>query len=185
MKHILFIGLAIAVFLSSCKSECSREDARKLMGKWYEKKVQLADNWILINDSLTSTANRFDMHHPDAKFYVLHYFMADCDKCIHELIKAREFINKNKKDFPDTKYVFLASGPTPVYIKEAVDKAKFEYPVYYEKEYYAFKKINDFPKFDDLYNTMLIDKENRLLLFGFLYDNPKASDIYAGVVRCN
>ncbi|PSL46532.1 hypothetical protein CLV51_103513 [Chitinophaga niastensis] len=185
MKYLIFASLMIAVITCSCKTKCAREDAKKLMGTWYEKKIQLSDNWTLINDSSVAADNRFDMHHPDSKFYVLHYFMADCDKCINELLKARDFIKNHKSSFPGTKYVFLASGPTPVYIKEAVDKSKFEYPVYYEKEYYAFKKSNGFPKFDNLYNTMLIDNQNKLLLFGFLYDNKKASDIYSGIINCN
>lgn len=155
------------------------------MGVWYKKKILFSKHWQLINKDLVDPKYAFDIYAPDKKYYVLHYFMADCDKCVYELLQAREFIKKTEKEHSDLKYVFIATGPINKYIMEAISKAKFQFPVYFENNFMGFSYGNHFPPGDDTYNTMLLNGKNEVLLFGSYYGNKKAEALYSDIINCN
>ena len=89
--------------------------------------------------------------------------------------------SKNRK----INYVFIASAPTKVYVMDAIKKTKFPYPIYYEKEYYSFKTINGLPTKDDLYDTMILNSKQEVILFGAFYSNKKAKQLYENVIECS
>jgi hypothetical protein len=173
--------LIIACF--SCKEECSDDSSLKIMmGEWYEKPVVFSEMTKLNNES--SKNERFDIDINDlsegASYYVVHNFQADCDKCVKELVKIQGYINQHP-EIQNVKYIFIASAPTMVYLKEAMEGSNFQFPVFYEEEYSSFKRKNGFPLNDALYNTMLISDKRELLLFGSLFDNRKAEELYLNV----
>lgn len=155
------------------------------MGDWYKKKIVFSQNLRLLNKDIVDAKYSLDIYAPDKRFYILHYFMADCDKCVYDLLQAREYIKKTEKNHPDLKYAFLASGPTSVYIEDAISKAGFKFPVYFDSVYMGFRQANHFPANDDTYNTMLLNDKNEVELFGAYYDNAKAADMFSEIVNCH
>jgi hypothetical protein len=183
---LFFTGcLLLAAVLNSCQSSCSNDTAKKLMGDWYKKKILFNKNTRLINNEQVEPRYAFDIYAPGAAFYVLHYFQADCDKCIYGLRQASDYINKTEKDHPGLRYAFIASGPTYVYAQEAVAKLNFRFPVYFDSIYQGFPKINHFPEGDVLYHTMLLNNKNEVELFGGYYSNPKAAELFSEIINCH
>ena len=80
--------------------------------------------------------------------------------------------------------MFIASAPTKLYVLDAIKKTGFPYPVHYEKQYYSFKNLNKLPLADELYNTMLLNANNEVLLFGAFYDNKKAERLFLKAIEC-
>lgn len=91
---------------------------------------------------------------------------------------------KNMPENKDIDYIFIASAPTKTYVLDAIKKTNFPYPIYYEQQYFSFKTINKFVLLDDIYNTMLLDKNQNLILFGAFYDNDKAKKLYSKAIEC-
>lgn len=184
---LFFAGclLIAAAVLNSCQSSCSNKNAKKLMGSWYQKKVQFDKTTRLINKDKIDPQYTFDIYAPGAPFYVLHYFQADCGECIIGLQQAKDYIKKTEKDHPGLKYVFIGNGPTPVYAREAVAKLNFQFPVYFDSVYHGFQKLNHFPEDDILYRTMLLNSKNEVELFGGYYSNPKAAGMFSEIINCH
>src|ERR1700678_2647930 len=132
MKRKIIISLIIfQVCFNSCSNKCTDTNERDIMGHWYKRKLLLPGGWELLDSGAVKPKLLINIDSPNAKFYVLHYFMADCDKCVNELLRAQTFIEKNQNKFPNVKFVFVATGPTSYYIKEAIKKANFEFPLYF------------------------------------------------------
>lgn len=181
----LFLLLSGFIFLQGCSHTCSDDAEKKIMGKLYKKQMNIPVDWKLMNENYIGPNNRFDVFKNGQDLFVLHYFLANCDRCIEELMEARKFIQKNQARFPRLKYVFVGTGVVDVFIRDAIMKSKFEYPVYFEPKYMEFKKSNNFPVDDDLYNTMLIGKKDELLLLGSFFDNTQAQDLYSDILNCS
>lgn len=184
MKLFFVSCLILAATLNSCQSSCSNKTAKKLMGNWYEKKILFDTSIHLINKDKVDPQYAFDIYAPSAPFYVLQYFQADCDKCLYGLQVAKDYIKKTEKDHPNLRYAFIASGPTNLYVKEAIAKLNFPFPVYFDGVYEGFHKINHFPD-DNLYHTMLLNNKNEVELFGGYYSNSKAADLFSEIITCH
>lgn len=186
IMKLFFAGcLLLAAILSSCKSSCSKNTAKRLMGSWYEKKIMFNKNMLIINKDKVDPKYAFDIYAPGAAYYVLHYLQADCDKCVIALQQAGEYIKKTEKDHPKLRYAFIASAPTKVYVEEAVEKLNFRFPLYFDSIYNGFPKINHFPDEDIMYHTMLLNSKNEVELFGGYYSNPKAADLFSEIINCH
>jgi len=171
------------LLLSSCATNPS-EKVKKMMGKYYMMQLRVPKDWTLVNKEYVKPEDLIDPKKPTSNFYVLHYFSADCDKCVKQLMVARQFIHENKKKIPNLKFVFVAGAINDYFIKETIQKLKFEFPMYYDKNYLTFDVSNGIPiNNEPLYGTMLINRQNRLVLFGSLFDNEKAEKLYRDIVN--
>lgn len=182
MKNLKKIAFICFIFFAvSCKNS-SKADAQRIMGDWFLKTILFPDKIELVNKALLSKENWYVI--PNQKKYtVLHYFMADCDKCIEELAQAQQYIAK--KNDPTVDYIFLASGPTRFYVDEAIKKLNFKSPVYFEKEYWAFKTKNNFPLNEKTYDTILLNQKRQIVLFGGVFNNEKAQKLFDHYVAEN
>jgi hypothetical protein len=150
----------------------------------YQKKIEFPVEMEALNEA--ATAHKIvpiNANYTNKRFTIVHFFKADCDKCINELSKIQTFLT-DKQVMQNTNYVFIASAPTKVYVLDAIKKINFSYPVYYEKEYYSFKSGNDLPLEDELFNTMLLNGDNEVLLFGAFYSNSKAEHLFYKTINC-
>lgn len=186
MKSILIIFSVGIFLLQSCNHSCmeNRKEVQALMKHWYKKKINFpADMEILMDSSILNNKKEHTDISALNKNAIVHFFTADCDKCVNELSRIQSFLNKVAKD-TSTEYVFIASAPTKIYVLEAIKKIKFAYPIYYEKHYNSFKIMNKLPLSDDLYNTMLLNNKQEVILFGAFYDNKKAERLFFEAIEC-
>ncbi|MDV2446360.1 hypothetical protein CMU93_02465 [Elizabethkingia anophelis] len=186
MKILTLFLLSFMFILSSCKNECdnTKSEIRGIMKAWYKKKIEFPSNMEILTNNLTSDHQNIEKALTTKRRYtIVHFFTADCDKCVNEL----KIIQSGLKNMPknkDVDYIFIASAPTNTYVLDAIKKTNFPYPIYYEQQYFSFKTINKFVLLDDIYNTMLLDKNQNLILFGAFYDNDKAKRLYSKTIEC-
>ncbi|MGC4128073.1 MAG: hypothetical protein QM564_00625 [Bergeyella sp.] len=182
MKLFISILFCSILFFTSCKNDCenNKEEIKTIMRDWYKKKIIFPQNMeVLKYNPTTNNENQTILK----KYTIVHFFTADCDKCINELLHIKSFLEKNPSKNID--YIFIASAPTKIYVSDAIKKIKFPYPIYYEKQYYSFKTINKLPLSDNIFDTMLLNKNQEVILFGAFYDNEKAERLYSKTVECN
>jgi len=138
---------------------------------------------LLNADFLDTSSATYSPYNTKGKFSIVHFFTSDCDKCIEELKMIKSYIDRHPIS-KKLQYIFISSGPTDQYASDAIKTISFNYPVYYEAKYYSFLDLNKLSKVDKLYHTMLVDDQNRLLLFGSLFDNSKAEFYYTQIINC-
>lgn len=173
------------IFFTSCKNKCEniQQETKTMMKSWYKKKIFFPSNMEkLIN--VSSTNNKISDLINMQGYTIVHFFTADCDKCIDELSTIKKSL-QNLPENPNVNFVFIASAPTKLYVSDAIKKINFPYPIYYEREYYSFKTINKLPVSDNLYNTMILNNNSEVILFGAFYDNDKAKSLYSKILICN
>lgn len=187
MKLLCTLLLSSILLFHSCKSECNETDTsiKSIMKGWYLKKIYFPENMeILSVKPIRYPENIVQSLKVKKKFTVVHFFTADCDKCVNELkmilSRLKTIAQNDNVDF-----VFIASAPTKLYVMDAIKKVNFPYPVYYEKEYFSFKSMNKLVLLDDIYNTMLLDENQNVILFGAFYANDKARSLYSKAIKCN
>lgn len=176
MRHY-FLFLFFLAALASCGDSrtATESEIRSLMKDWYKKPIRFPSNMTVLRDS--SAGQPDPAGSGPKKYRIVHFFTADCDKCVNELSMIKNFLGSMEK-IPQMDVMFIASAPADVYVLDAIKKIRFPYPVLHEKEYYSFKSMNRLPLSDGLYNTMLLNDRNEVLLFGAFYDNRKAERLY-------
>jgi len=186
MKVFPLMLLLTNILFISCKEDCTgtQKEIQSLMKDWYKKKISFPNaTEILMDSTVMNSINTNTNNQSSNNFMVVHFFTADCDKCVNELLKIQSSLAKISKD-ANIDFKFIASAPTKIYVLDAIKKIKFPYPIYYEKHYYSFKTMNKLPLSDDLYNTMLINKSQEVVLFGAFYDNKKAERLFFKAIEC-
>lgn len=188
MKFLQLLCILFFLFFSfSCKQNCAttENEIKALMKDKYKKKIIFPSNIeILVDSSIINFKELNNKSQSSNKNTIVHFFTADCDKCINELINIKTILDKNKND-TNVNYMFISSAPSKIYLLDAIKKIQFPYPIYYEKTYYSFKSLNKLELNDDLYNTMLVNRNQEVILFGAFYGNQKANRLYKEAIKCN
>lgn len=177
---IKFMPILIAFVAISCADTCGdvQYEIKSIMGANYKKEIIFPKEMELVNPAEHPTNG------PTGKKYkIVHFFTADCNKCVNELTHIQSFLRSNHvRDSIDL--IFIASGPTKHYVAEAVAKIKFEYPIFYEQQYFSFKLMNDLPLEKEVYNTMILNDKNKVFLFGSYFSNRKAEKLFSKIIQC-
>lgn len=78
-------------------------------------------------------------------------------------------------------FKFIAESPHRTYIEYAMANSKFKLPIHYDS-LYEFKSINNLPD-EPLYNTMLLNDQDQLLLVGAFDENELAFDYLERIIE--
>lgn len=180
---LLLWWISNCIFFMSCRQECHLGEVKKMMRNFYGRKVEFPDSLLLLNPDAAGDAAFRPLAEKENMFFIVHFFTADCDKCVNELIKADKYLESHSLA-READIIFIASAPTTIFVKEAIKKSGLKYPVYFEKKYFSFLNLNHLPLDDHLYRTMLLDGNKKLLLFGCLFDNKLADQLYRKIINC-
>lgn len=186
MKAItLLLLFTLTLSISCMNNDCdsTEREVKQLMKSWYKKKILFPQNMIVLMDE-SINKEKIPNQSQINNHSIVHFFTADCDKCVNELTMIMTSLKNNPKN-SSISYIFIASAPTKKYVLDAIKKTKFPYPIYYEKEYYSFKTINSLPISDDVFDTMLLNSKQEVILFGAFYDNDKAKKLYSKAIDCD
>jgi hypothetical protein len=124
MKSIFFLLFACSM-AAGCRSEADRtgSEIRLLMKDLYKKKISFPLEMEVLTDGNISAAHILSASLAN-KYKIVHFFTADCDKCINELKKIRSALEGMEKNSA-VDLVFIASAPTKVYVQDAIRKIRF------------------------------------------------------------
>ncbi|MDO5616331.1 MAG: hypothetical protein Q4G16_09085 [Cruoricaptor ignavus] len=170
--------LSLLIIFGSCEKKCEdiNIEIKEIMGEWYRKKILFPKEMTLLNNpkyNITENKN----------FTIVHFFAADCDKCIDELNKILFTLNDNDMQ-SQVNIIFISSAPSKNHVLDVIEKVEMVFPVFYDKHYYSYKLSNDFPISEEAYNTVLLNSKNEILIFGAFYDNSKALELYLKAINC-
>lgn len=118
-----------------------------------------------------------------SSFTILNYVDSlGCTSCQLKLIKWKDFIdNLNTNCENRVQLIFLIHPQKTDEIKFFLEKDKFHYPILVDKNN-DFINTNQLPM-EMMFQTFLLDKDNRVLAIGNPVHNPKVKELYLKIIQ--
>jgi len=176
-NKILF--LLCLLFLLSCGNSNKKKasDVQSFIGKT----IRIPDDLICRSAGRDTTLSL----NKDNPYRLLVYFSTtSCSSCnMKSLLDWKQFMRLCDSVFPPERLKF-------VYVFNIHQRAtdmdydlksyKFDVPVYYDKKG-NFEKVNNLPT-NNLFHTMLLDKDNRVLIVGSPFHSKKMVELYKNTI---
>lgn len=177
MKVINLIPLFVLMFLFSCK-ETDKERITRIMLEWQGREVQFPSKMTFTKFGLDTV----DYHIPQSEYKILVYVDSlGCTNCKLQLSKWKEFISTLDS---------VAGGSVPVLfffqsdnlqeINHITRNNRFDLPVCIDSKG-EFNNLNNFSN-DPLFQTFLLDKDNRVKVIGNPIHNLNVKDLYLSTI---
>ncbi len=155
MKSFVFVLL---LSLLSCNNEIKNKET--LNGKIERfKKIILPKNKLLNRKQLK----------------IVTYINGDCYACVKELEEWKEWL---VRDSINIQFLFIYESTDTAHFNSYIKKYfNIEYPLVYdnESEYLSKNNIN---KYDKMFQTFLLDKNDSVILVGNPFLNKKLAELY-------
>lgn len=175
MFRFTIIWIAALLLLISCSSNNSEQ--RAIVEEWLGKEIVIPND---LKFQIQDTPINYDFNNADFKI-VTYIDSTGCTNCKMRLKDWDAFINYCKS-FVDLDVNFLMIIESDDYkdVKSLIRHNDFLHPVVFDKNgKYNNNKINN----EDLYNTFLLDRDNKVLAIGNPTVNPKIRDLYLKIIR--
>lgn len=173
IKRILYTLL----FLTLVSCTHVHNEIRNLMGKHVRIPI---DEMICWNSGTSSVVKQGDAIKEYT--YVVYLDSAICSSCnIKEFGLWNDLIDK----MPNAQFVFIVAPhhkEDVTYIPLYLEKSGIESRVYIDDKY-KFAEVNPFFPESYIYHTVLLDKNNRIILVGSPLRNPKLEKLAMSIVN--
>lgn len=168
--------LVVLVFVG-CKSG-DKQDIENLWQEWKGKVVHFPQNSIFTIYGKDTV--KFNM---DGSCKILLYVDSiGCTGCKLQLQQWKglmeEFFRLSKKEIS---FVFYVSPKDKTELELLLQSEEFVYPICIDKKD-ELNKLNCFPENED-FHTLLLDKENKVVLIGNPINNMKIKELYLKILR--
>ncbi len=172
MKHTSLI--LICLFVSQCVVDKKDKGLKELFNKHFGSEVKLPapENIIIIPTSI-SPDSVWKLYNNDFKVVVL--IDGSCPNCILELERWNRFITKNI-DYKISFLIFVHTYNPDLSLKIIEDKMNLNTPIFLDTKN-TFQNLNNWP-ISPLFNTVLLDKRNRVELIGNPLDDEQLWELY-------
>ena len=172
MRRILFISL-IAIIFVNCKN--SVVDHKEIIASFIGREIIFpTDLRYFVQE------DKIDLDIDKADYKIMTYLSSDgCTSCKMRLRVWNEFLNDIISRSAENISFVMILNPNEQKYEEAVraiKTSKFNHPVSFDKED-IFIRTNHLPD-DEIYHTVLLDKDNRVLVVGNPTSNPKIKELY-------
>jgi len=173
-KIIIFIGI---VLINGCNQDEKRNKNVKIKDQLidsYHKSINLPDSLVLFYDGDKRPIALSNYLTENLK--ILSILGNDCQKCtVSELLFWDDF-SMNYENIDKIELILVYSGPNYYFTNVLSKEIGVQIPVLLDKSGII---QNQNTLFDDpLYRTVLLDKENRILLVGNFINNMKLKKLY-------
>ena len=176
LRKLYFLLLAV-LSLASCK-ESEKDTALRLVKEWDGKEIKFPAHSIFTIQG-KDTVN-FDFK--DADYKVVTYVdSAGCTSCKLQLPRWIEFMeeleSKTKDNVP---FVFVFHPKSAKELRHTLRLHGFNHPVFFDEKD-DFNALNRFPD-DMMFQTFLLDKDNKVQVIGNPVLNPQVKELYIGKI---
>ena len=174
LSNILLLILCIILY--ACHHE-KTDSIEMLLSKWHGKEIYFPKNteFTIYGDSIAN------LNIEDAKYKIVHYVdSTGCTTCKIDFDKWKTFINEFA-DSDSVRFVFYIHAKQKREVKIALKNTRFDYPVCLDYEN-RFNKINDLP-IHTQFQTLLLDKDNRVVCVGNPVQNGKIKELYLNIIN--
>ena len=177
MKVLNLIPIFILLFIFSCK-ESDKERITRLMVQWQGKEVQFPSKMMFTKFA----SDTVDYQIPESDYKIVVYVDSiGCTSCKLQLAKWKELIvTLDSATGGSVPVLFFFQSNNVREIKYLLKRAGFDLPVCIDSND-ELNKLNNFSS-DPLFQTFLLDKNNRVKVIGNPIHNLKVRDIYINAI---
>ena len=175
MKHIVWI---ICLWLLASCSESREEAMLRLVNEWKDKSVIIPVRSVFT----VQGKDVVDFNYRDAEYKILVYTDSiGCTSCKLQLPKWKRMIAEvDSLTGGSVPFLFYFHPKDPKELRFYLRRDNFTYPVCFEEDDYI-NRLNRFPS-DMTFQTMLLNKENKVVAIGSPVLNPKIKDLYLEII---
>jgi len=170
---IPFLIWILLIFFSSCK-ETEKERITRLVTEWQGREILFPED-IVFTRYVTDTV---DWQIPESDYKILIYVDSiGCVNCKLQLDKWKEFINKvDMVSRGNVPFLFIFHPKNLIDLRYLLLGYNFNTPVFVDLK----NTINNMNNFSDhtLFQTFLLDKNNKVLIIGNPINNLAIKDLY-------
>ena len=175
MKHIFWI---MCLWLLASCSESREEAMLRLVNEWKDKSVIIPVRSVFT----VQGKDVVDFNYRDAEYKILVYTdSVGCTSCKLQLPKWKRMIAEmDSLTGGRVPFLFYFHPKDSKELRFFLRRDNFTYPVCFEEDDYI-NRLNRFPS-DMTFQTMLLDKENKVVAIGSPVLNPKIKDLYLEII---
>ena len=172
MKRFVFILFIFSLF--SCK-ETKKENISHLVKEWNNKKIVYPD---IMHFTVLGADTNFLFK---SEYRIITYVdSAGCTSCKLKLEWWKKFISQ-LDTIGNLPVLFFLHPKNRKELNYILKRDNFNYPVCID-ENDSLNKLNHFPS-DLMFQTFLLDKDNRVLAIGNPIHNPKVKELYLKIIQ--
>ena len=175
MKYIVWI---MCLWLLASCSESREEAMLRLVNEWKDKSVIIPVRSVFT----VQGKDVVDFNYRDAEYKILVYTdSVGCTSCKLQLPKWKRMIAEvDSLTGGSVPFLFYFHPKDPKELRFYLRRDNFTYPVCFEEDDYI-NRLNRFPS-DMTFQTMLLNKENKVVAIGSPVLNPKIKDLYLEII---
>jgi len=175
MKHIAWI---MCLWLLASCSESREEAMLRLVNEWKDKSVIIPVRSVFT----VQGKDVVDFNYRDAEYKILVYTdSVGCTSCKLQLPKWKRMIEEvDSLTGGSVPFLFYFHPKDPKELRFYLRRDNFTYPVCFEEDDYI-NRLNRFPS-DMTFQTLLLNKENKVVAIGSPVLNPKIKDLYLEII---
>ena len=175
MKHIVWI---ICLWLLASCSESREEAMLRLVNEWKDKSVIIPVRSVFT----VQGKDVVDFNYRDAEYKILVYTDSiGCTSCKLQLPKWKRMIAEvDSLTGGRVPFLFYFHPKDSKELRFYLRRDNFTYPVCFEEDDYI-NRLNRFPS-DMTFQTLLLNKENKVVAIGSPVLNPKIKDLYLEII---
>ena len=175
MKHIVWI---MCLWLLASCSESWEEAMLRLVNEWKDKSVIIPVRSVFT----VQGKDVVDFNYRDAEYKILVYTDSiGCTSCKLQLPKWKRMIAEvDSLTGGRVPFLFYFHPKDPKELRFYLRRDNFTYPVCFEEDDYI-NRLNRFPS-DMTFQTLLLNKENKVVAIGSPVLNPKIKDLYLEII---
>ena len=175
MKHIAWI---MCLWLLASCSESREEAMLRLVNEWKDKSVIIPVRSVFT----VQGKDVVDFNYRDAEYKILVYTdSVGCTSCKLQLPKWKRMIAEvDSLTGGSVPFLFYFHPKDSKELRFYLRRDNFTYPVCFEEDDYI-NRLNRFPS-DMTFQTMLLNKENKVVAIGSPVLNPKIKDLYLEII---
>lgn len=173
-----FLGLCVCLLMVSC-SESEKERLSRLVQEWEGKEILFpAHSTFTIQGKDT-----VDFDFKGAAYTIVTYIdSVGCTSCKLQLHRWKELVKEvDSLTNGDVPFLFYFHPKDIKELRYLTRRDAFTYPVCFDEKD-DFNRLNRFPS-EMMFQTFLLDKENRVIALGNPIQNPKVKELYLNLIK--
>ena len=174
------LGLCVCLCLASC-AESDKERLNRLVSEWERKEILFpAHSTFTVQGKDT-----VDFEFKDADYKVVTYVdSAGCTGCKLQLPRWKELIAEvDSLTDGRVPFLFYFHPKDKKELRNLTRREGYTYPVCFDEKD-DFNRLNRFPN-EMMFQTFLLDKENKVVALGNPVLNPKVKELYLKLITGN
>lgn len=178
MKNLIYIfSCASLLLFQSCRPS-EQERMERLLNQWHGKEIQFPS----VPKFAVYGEDTVEMGISSENYKIVHYLdSTGCTTCKMDLDRWKTFIGyMDSVSQSSVSCLIYIHATRKREVKIALKEGRFDYPVCLDTND-ELNRLNGFP-LNPVFQTMLLDKDNKVVAMGDPVKNPKVKELYLNVI---